>query len=425
MKRPAGLLHLVWISLALMLAGLVAGAALLPIDQVVRAPGVVLATELASPQWAPLAGRIAQVHVKDGDRVRRGERLVTIAPEPSLPALDEARLRWVRAAALHRAYAGAAARQMGAAPQEAAEPDDEAIALAVSRSVEAERAQRHAQRLAQERDVAEAQAALAVEEAGRRRALALLPLAREKVVRHEKLALEGFLSETTLLTLRHEMVESQEQAALAEARVLRAAEDLARRRATQALLLADQRRTWAERSEEAQQSYLLARREWLRLRQLHAGGAVEAPIDGVIEQMSPQLAGNLLRMGDRLMAIAPDAARYEIQLRVRNEDFPFVQVGQAVEVKFDAFPYTVHGTWPAQVLRLIREPLPSPEGIADYTVVAAFSEAADPTGLAAGLPPLRTGMKVQADVVVGRRLPLEIWLDPFIRLGREALREHR
>jgi hypothetical protein len=74
---------------------------------------------------------------------------------------------------------------------------------------------------------------------------------------------------------------------------------------------------------------------------------------------------------------------------------------------------------------LIREPLPSPEGIADYTVVAAFSEAAAPTGLAAGLPPLRTGMKVQADVVVGRRLPLEIWLDPFIRLGREALREHR
>ncbi len=425
MKRPSGLLHLVWISLALMLAGLVAGAALLPIDQVVRAPGVVLATELASPQWAPLAGRIAQVHVKEGDRVRRGERLVTIAPEPSLPALDEARLRWVRAAALHRAYAASATRQSGAQVQEAAEPDDEAIARAVARSVDAERAQRLAQRLAQERDVAQAQAALAVEEAGRRRALALLPLALEKLARHEKLALEGFFSDTALLALRQELVDAQEQAALAEAQVLRATEDLARRRAVQDLLLADQRRTWAERVEETQQAHLLARREMLRLRQLHAGGVVEAPIDGVIEQVSPQLAGNLLRAGDRLMAIAPDAARYEIQLRVRNEDFPFVQVGQAVEVKFDAFPYTVHGTWPAQVLRLIREPLSSPEGIADYTVVAAFVGPVGPTGLAAGLPPLRTGMKVQADIVVGRRLPLEIWLDPFIRLGREALREHR
>lgn len=425
MKRPGGLLHLVWISLALMLVGLVAGAALLPIDQVVRAPGLVLATELASPQWAPLAGRIAQVHVKEGDRVRRGERLVTIAPEPSLPALDEARLRWVRASALHRAYAGSATRQSDAATQEVPEPDDEAIALAVARSLEAERAQRQAQRLAQDRDVSEAEAALAVEEAGRRRALALLPLAQEKLARHAKLALEGFFSETALLALRQELVESQEQAALAEARVLRASEDLARRRATQALLLAEQHRTWAERSEEAQQSHLLARRELLRLRQLHAGGAVEAPIDGVIEQVSPQLAGNILRAGDRLMAIAPDAARYEIQLRVRNEDFPFVQVGQAVEVKFDAFPYTVHGTWPAQVLRLIREPLASPEGIADYTVVAGFAGPVGPKELAAGLPPLRTGMKVQADIVVGSRLPLEIWLDPFIRLGREALREHR
>jgi hemolysin D len=425
MKRPGGLLHGVWISLALMLVGLVAGAALLPIDQVVRAPGMVLATELASPQWAPLAGRIAQVHVKEGDRVRRGERLVTIAPEPSLPALDEARLRWVRASALHRAYAGPAALPSDAATPEAPEPDDEAIALAVARSVEAERAQRLAQRLAQERDVSEAEAALAVEEAGRRRAWALLPLAQEKLARHAKLALEGFFSETALLALRQELVESQEQAALAEARVLRASEDLARRRATQALLLAEQHRTWAERSEEAQQSHLLARRELLRLRQLHAGGAVEAPIDGVIEQVSPQLAGNILRAGDRLMAIAPDAARYEIQLRVRNEDFPFVQVGQAVEVKFDAFPYTVHGTWPAQVLRLIREPLASPEGISDYTVVAGFAGPVGPKGLAAGLPPLRTGMKVQADIVVGSRLPLEIWLDPFIRLGREALREHR
>jgi hypothetical protein len=161
----------------------------------------------------------------------------------------------------------------------------------------------------------------------------LLPLAQERLARYTKLALEGFFSETALLALRQELVESQEQAALAAARVLRATEDLARRRATQVLLLAEQRRTWAERSEEAQQSHLLARREWLRLRQLHAGGAVEAPIDGVIEQVSPQLAGNILRAGDRLMAIAPDAARYEIQLRVRNEDFPFVQVGQAVEAE--------------------------------------------------------------------------------------------
>ena len=85
MKRPAGLLHLVWISLALMLAGLVAGAALLPIDQVVRAPGVVLATELASPQWAPLAGRIAQVSTTGLVGARTACRKNAVSSSVSVP----------------------------------------------------------------------------------------------------------------------------------------------------------------------------------------------------------------------------------------------------------------------------------------------------------------------------------------------------
>lgn len=426
-ERPGLLLHLVWISLVLMLLGLVVGAAWLEVDQVVRATGRVLATDLASPLLAPLPGRIAQVYVQDGDRVRRGDRLVTIAPEPSLPAQDEARLRWVRAAARARAYAGS---QASAQPDDAtlsSHPEDAAIRHAVEESMTSEHQARQAQRRAQAQDLSMARAALAVEAAGRGRALALLPLVKDKLSRNERLTEEGFLSAGSLIPIRQEWVEAQEQVALAEARVQRAAAEVAVRQANLDLLVAEQRRSLAERSEEAQQQSLLAQQELVRMRDLHGSGVVQAPLDGVVEQLSPQLAGNILRAGDRLMAIAPAATRYEIHLRVRNEDYPYLQIGQSVDIKFDAYPYTVHGSWSATVLRLAREPLAGgegPEGAPDYAVVAVFREP-DRRETDQALPALRTGMRVQADIRVGRRRPLDIWLDPFIRLGREALRERR
>jgi hypothetical protein len=38
---------------------------------------------------------------------------------------------------------------------------------------------------------------------------------------------------------------------------------------------------------------------------------------------------------------------------------------------------------------------------------------------------IRRGMKLLADIEVGKQRPIDIWLDPFMRFASEAFRESR
>lgn len=124
--------------------------------------------------------------------------------------------------------------------------------------------------------------------------------------------------------------------------------------------------------------------------------------------------------GERLLTVAPASSRYEVHLQIRNEDYPWLRVGQEVDVKFDAFPYTVFGSQKARLIRLSRDPLTG-NNEAVYGVVALLDPGSfNGDGEAFEL---REGMKVAADIGVGLQRPIDIWLAPFIRFGREAFRD--
>lgn len=106
---------------------------------------------------------------------------------------------------------------------------------------------------------------------------------------------------------------------------------------------------------------------------------------------------------------------------MRNEDYPFVKPGQAIDVKFEAYPFTIYGSRPAVVVRVLREVLPGDERLADYVAIARLTPASDDLQAL----DIRHGMKLIADIEVGKQRPIDIWLDPFLRFGNEAFRERR
>lgn len=415
LRRPSALVHAVWICVLLAILALLAGATLVQVDKVVRAEGQVRTEEHSAHVVSPVSGRIQAVHVDEGDAVRKGDRLLTIEPDANGLSIHQARLNMVRFASEYEAYSGAPALLQ-------AKTDAEALAYRIVRNgAAAELRAAQARRTTVEKELAESQSRVEVEGAALGRQQALEPIVVERLERHTELVRNGFQSPVSLLSMTQEAIDAREQVAIARRRLARAREEVKLREAALVAASTDLDRLKMQRTAEAYSHFQQAEADVMRLTDLSRNSAIDSPVDGVIEHLSEQVAGNAVRAGERLMSVVPTETRLELQLRVRNEDYPFVKPGQEVNVKFDAYPFTIYGSRPAVVIRVLREVLPSESGLSDYVAIAQLQ--APPPEQPSMV--IRRGMKLIADIEVGHQRPIDIWLDPFLRFGNEAFRESR
>ncbi|MFK7912637.1 MAG: HlyD family efflux transporter periplasmic adaptor subunit, partial [Pseudomonadales bacterium] len=143
---------------------------------------------------------------------------------------------------------------------------------------------------------------------------------------------------------------------------------------------------------------------------------VYSPISGVVTQVPLAQAGDKIRSAEPLMSIAPADSRRILQVQIAERDRGFVSVGQAVKIKFNAFPYQNYG--------LV-------EGQLDYVspTVARDKEAAAPAYSGKiqvatqaietrnGPVGLRYGMNATAEIVVRERRVIDFVLDPLRRFN--------
>ncbi|WP_322469031.1 HlyD family efflux transporter periplasmic adaptor subunit [Hydrogenophaga sp. SNF1] len=393
----------------------IACATAIEVEKVVRAEGQVRSVAQSAHIVAPLAGRIQSVQVSEGDFVHQGDRLMTIEPDANGLSVHQARLNMIRHASAYGAYSGLS---VPVEPLDSAEIETQRI---VRRAVEAELLAANARLETVKGELMESLAQEDVEAATLRRREALQPIARERLERHAELVRKGFQSHVSLLAMQQDAVDAGEQVLIARKRLAHAKEDVGLHRAALSAARMEVDRIRRQKAAETHAQFLQASAEFQRLTDLSRNSAIESPADGVIEHVSEQVAGNAVRAGERLMSVVPVRTPLELQLRVRNEDYPFVKPGQAIDVKFEAYPFTIYGSRPAVVVRVLREVLPGDERLADYVAIARLTPASDDLQAL----DIRHGMKLIADIEVGKQRPIDIWLDPFLRFGNEAFRERR
>jgi ATP-binding cassette, subfamily B, bacterial CvaB/MchF/RaxB len=115
-----------------------------------------------------------------------------------------------------------------------------------------------------------------------------------------------------------------------------------------------------------------------------------------------------------LATLVPEGAVLQAQLYAPSSAVGFVQLGQAVRLRFEAFPYQKFGQQPAHVLQVSRTPLAASELAA--LALPAVGPGGEPlfriTVALDGPPvatPLTPGMRLQADVLLEKRRLIE-WL---------------
>lgn len=169
---------------------------------------------------------------------------------------------------------------------------------------------------------------------------------------------------------------------------------------------------------------------------------LRAPIDGTVQQLHVASVGAVVTPAQQLLSIVPEDDRVEVEAVLENRDIGFVEVGQRVQLKVDAFPFTRYGLLGGKVVSVDRDAEATPvnqsgvhgtERLADETEHVEASErlrytvhiAIEPgsfnvDGRAATLLP---GMSVKAEILTGRRRIIDFLLAPLREHMHDAMRE--
>jgi HlyD family type I secretion membrane fusion protein len=402
-------------------AGLLAWSALTEVEQLVQAPGEIEPVGRVKLVNHPDGGRIAEIHVAEGQRVRAGDALVTFDPELARTQLAELTGRLeVKRAEVARLEAEASGGEMAVDPALAASRpalvEEQRALLEIRRQAFASGAEALSQTVARrgsEIDSIKAELArhrngraLLAEQIGAIRSLAekgLYPRLRLVAVERQLSDLDG---DITQAGARREAAE----AALAEAKSRR--EGLERE--WRSTVLAELSAASAERDRLVEAH----KRQAATLRNL----VVRAPADGVVQELAVTSAGQSVGSNQPLMKLVPTGAGLMIEARVANQDIGYVRVGQPVKVKVEAYDFLRYGVLTGRVERIAADAVLDPrDGKLTYGIVVRTDH--DRLGSGAARFPVVPGMAVEVELLVGERTILSYLTDRIFRLKDAAFRE--
>ncbi len=252
--------------------------------------------------------------------------------------------------------------------------------------------------------------ALAQQSALSQTALDLIASRRRKIA---PLQQRGFISQSTM-----DELEGAELRARQERRAL----DL--QAAEMERSVAERNIAAAEETRSARLSLAELRQRWLELRaELQAARTsdvveVRAQGRGVVSAIRAR-PGQRIRAGDEILAISQRSADVGIALQVPSIAVGRMRVGQTVNIKLDAFPFSTYGIQHGRIVAIDEASLQAGSRPEDASPAAArtFGVEVKPDRasiLVNGTPvPLKIGMELTADVTIDRRNLFGWWLEPL------------
>jgi membrane fusion protein len=147
---------------------------------------------------------------------------------------------------------------------------------------------------------------------------------------------------------------------------------------------------------------------------------VRAPQAGVVSAVLAE-PGQSVTAASALANLVPEGATLQAQLFAPSSAVGFVRPGQAVRLRFEAFPYQKFGHQPGRVVQVSRTPLATselnalslpqagPAGEPLFRITVALDAQVDPSTERSQPLPLVAGMRLDADVLLERRRLVE-WL---------------
>ncbi len=391
------------------------------VEQIVQATGQVEPEAQLQVVNHARGGRVAEILVREGDRVTAGAAVLRLDPDLDRSALAEleGRLRTerLRVARLEAELGGTALAPLEAVTM--ARPDlvAESAALLGARRTALER--RLAQLASTERrrtmEIAQQQAQI-------RRLETTLALLKEEATAVETLAQKGLAPRLQQVTVRRRVADAAGELAVARRAADAAAAARDEAAAARARLVADHESELrlelaGARAEAANLEQALARQT-----KLVADLEVRAPVSGIVKDVALSSAGQSFAAYAPLVTLVPTEGPLVVEAKVPERDIGRLHPGQKAVVKVAAYDYLRFGALDGEIRRIAADASTEERtGDVTYSVLVVTDRASLTRG---GTDyPLVPGMLVDVELVVGERSVLSFLTDRILMLGDAAFRE--
>lgn len=410
-----------WVLLAGMLL-LILWLVLGQIDIVATAPGKIIPAENIKMIQPADAGVVRQILVHDGDRVKKGQPLVILDPTASSAELEQARKAFETAeldAARGRAVLNALNGQpfifqapSGTSPLVA--ETHRSLAAAQLQQIQSGFSAGGASSAAASASAAEARINVA-------KLTETIPLLREQLAANEKLLAKGFVSKLRVIEMRRQYLSAIRDREIASSTMAGAGAQAASASAGAAQTSAQLRADLLSQVNKAESDVVLRREELIKAERRANLQRLVSPVDGTVAQLAIHTEGGVVESAKPIMAIVPSGGQLVAEVKLLNSDIGFVQQGQEVAIKLDAFPFTRHGTIKGKVLSISSDAVIDEKLGPVYVTRVALSKMKVDRGDRE--VPILPGMVATADIKTGRRSFMSYLLSPIEQATQEAARE--
>ncbi len=366
---------------AVALIGLLIWAGWAEIDQVSRAMGQVIPAGRVQVIQSADGGVIGEILVREGDRVRRGQKLVVLDPVRIQAVVEESRAK----VASYRTVKSRIEAELFNRP------------LAFTDDVQA-----FPEFVANQRQLYSRRRTAQAEDIGTLRNMQAI--ARRELEMNMPLLEFGDVSRSEIMRLQRSVADIEGQIANRQNKYLQ-----------------DLQAEYSRTEEE-----LVVAEQTLKQRQAALDAAILfAPTDGVVKNVRFTTIGAVLRPGDEVLQIVPTGDKLIIEAKVSPVDIAYLRVGQNASVKFDAYDSSIYGSANGRVTYIspdtLTEQKPSGEQIFYRVNVAADARSLRPrVGERIEIQP---GMTATVEIKTGKNTVLGYLLKPISKTFGDSMGE--
>lgn len=371
----------IFILAAIALIGFIAWSRWAEIDQITRARGQVIPSGRTQVIQSKEGGTIAEILVREGDRVTRGQLLVRLDAVQLRAAVEESAAQIAsQRTKMARIEAELFNRPLTFPPEVAAYPDF----IANQRQLYLRR-----------REALRASIA-SLDSMGQ--------LARQELAMNQPLLESGDVSRSEIL------------------RMQRGIADLEGQKAT--------RRN--EYLQQLQAEYAAAETELATLEQQQTqrqaaleGAELRSPVNGVVVNLQVSTVGGVIRPGEEVLQVVPSADRLIVEAKLQPSEIAFIRKGQDAAVKFDAYDSSIYGSGQGRVSYVSADTTSeqTPQGEQSYYLVHLDVDASMLRPRPNERIALQPGMTATAEIVTGQSTVFDYLMKPILKTSSVALGE--
>jgi HlyD family secretion protein len=416
-------------ALVLLLLGLVVWAVFGKLDIVAVAEGKLVPQSYVKIVQPAESGVIKEILVREGDQVRAGQVLIRMDA-----LITDADARAIQTdLQRHQLTLRRVDAELADVPLQLLAGDPPHLAAAAQAQYRANRAAFQAALAEEKSRLAKAKQDLGAAVEIQRKYSEVLPHYREQEKAFEKLGKDGFAGGVMVSDKKRERIE-KEQEFNTQAHMIESARAGVQQSEMKLVEIdSDYRRQLHVERSEAQGAFDKLAQELAKQTHRKEQLELKATQDSVVKDLATHSIGTVVQPGTVLLTLVPRHETLRAEVWLSNEDIGFVKQGQAVRLKFAAFPFQKYGMVEGVVEHIGADAVdsatnesapsarPGESAVLTYKVLVALKAAelkADGTRF-----PLSAGMQANAEILLGTRTVLEYLLSPVQKAWHEAGRE--